>query len=94
MRLGHTDLKELFEREARAHIHRECGLTGHPVGKEQGGQMEERSTFEQEMVWAGDTGASSHMTKNEDGFEWLKKCDETVNFGAEGDEEWCEALGK
>ena len=28
MSLGDTDLKELFEREARAQIHRECGLTG------------------------------------------------------------------
>ena len=87
-------LKELFEREARAHIHRECGLMGCTKVGKQGVQEDEKSRFEEEMVWVGDTGASSHMIKDKDGFEWLKKCDEVVNFGTQGDRECCEALRK
>ena len=64
------------------------------MGKGQGVQVDERSSFEEEMVWVGDTGASSHMTKNKEGFEWFKKCDERVTFGTQGDGEHCEMMGK
>ena len=50
---GDMGLKEPFEREARAHIHRECMLLGCTKVVKQGVQEDEKSRFEEEMVWVG-----------------------------------------